>query len=197
MASLKVELSKHKKLIIIVSIFLFVFFAYFLNMYILGTTNSYFWGSSFNISSQDTHPEVIDWMAESDISGKGVFVLRLSRERTDQFFIASARSEDQELPVDVFGAFIYINNFENDDIERVFGRTEIVDSTFKVFYQTNGTHEYLKDTYLNDNNDIPEQHIDYFPGYELSEIHAVSAGITNLEIFINGEKVSFHISMLD
>jgi len=152
-------------------------------------------------------------MAESDISGEGVFVLRLSQERADQFFFASARPEDQELPDDVFSAFIYINSFGNDDIERVYGRVEVEHSfimpfisiwfrpraTLRVFYRTKGTYEYLEDSYLYPDYDLPEEYInfDYFSGYELSDLSAVDAGITNLEIFINGEKVDFHLSMLD
>jgi len=189
---------------------------YVASIYILIAGKSSFWSSNFNISSQDIHPEVTEWIAESDISGKGVFVLRLSRERTDQFFFGQARPADQELPDDVFGAFIYINSFENDDIERIFGRTEVVGSTLSVFYRTKGTHEPLEDLLYDFYYDEPledydidyvkslydhytdEQYINYFSGYELSSI-SVSGdiGITNLKIFINGEKVDFRVNMLD
>jgi len=188
-------MAKHKKLII--TSFL-IFISIFLGLHMLLATGSYFYGGTFNISSQYSYPEIIEWMAESDISGKGVFVLKLSQEMADQFFFESARPEDQELPDDVLGAFIYINSFENDDIERVFGRVDIVNSTFSVFYQTKGTHEYFEDSYLYDyDNPIKYINIDYFSGYELSSITAVDVRINNLEIFINGENVDFHISVLE
>ena len=225
MASLIEILNKYKKLII--SFLLFVLLGLFILS--LRTTSSLL-SAMFNTRSQDTHPEVIEWMAECDISGKGIFVLKLPWERADQFLFASVRHESQELPDDVFSAYIYINSFENDDIERVIGRFEIYDikhsfvrfeivrSTLRVFYQTKGIHEYLKDVlydlyydsnYLEDYDfdfdeylynryiNVPEQYISYFSGYELSHIHSEGIRITNLEIFINGEKVDFHVSMLD
>ena len=225
MANLTVSLNKHKKLIII-SFLLFVL----LNIYMLLDIRSSSFGGVFYISSQDTHPELIEWMDESDNSGKGVFVLKLPRERADQFLFDSVRLVNQEIPDDAFSAFIYINNFENDDIERVFSRIEIEDpvytpisrwrrpeATFRVFYHTKGSQEYLKDVlhdfyygseifecydfdfdeYLISRYiDFPEEYINYFSGYELSNIHADGTRV-NLEIFINGEKVDFHVRMLD
>ena len=213
MADSKVIFSKPIKKIIISILLVYVG----LNVFALCSlrfVDGGLWGSSFNISSQ-LHPDVIEWMAESDVSGKGVFILKLSRERTDQFFLSRARPEDQELPDDVFGAFIYINSFENDDIEHVFGRAELVDSTFSVIYQTKIPNEHLEevlhdfyygshflenfdvnfDEYLNHRYiDVP---LNYFSGYELSSINAVGFEIINLEIFINGEKVDFYVSTLE
>ena len=189
---------------IIISILLiYVVFGIVGLYYSLSLSKSYYLGARFNLSSQYTHPEVIEWVAESDNSGKGVFVLRLSWERQDQFFHASARPEDQEMPDDVFGAFIYINSFENDDIEQVFGRCEIKGSTLSVFYQIKGTQEDLEDANLYDNFYLSHEyrqytnHINHFSGYELSSFSTIGAGVTNLEIFINGEKVEFHVSTLD
>ena len=192
MSNLKIELSRRKKLIVIIVILLFAFVCV-VNVYILRTANSYFGNSIFNIDSQYTHPEVAEWVIKSDISGKGVFVLKLSRERIDQFFFGQARPVDQELPENVFGVFIYINSFENGDIERVLGRVEIADSTFKVLYRTKSTYENLNDDELFNNRDTYEQ----FLGYELSGISVVGAVISNLEIYFNGEKVDFQESMLN
>ena len=216
----KVKLSKHKKKIkmIIISILLIYvgkLLFLFISMFFVRSSSH---GISSNINSQDTHPEVIEWMAECDASGKGVFVLKLSRERVDQFFFASARPEGQELPNDVFGAFIYINSFENDDIEHLLVRAELVNSTFSVFYQTKGTHEHLEDVlydfyyeshfwqnYDHGFDDLDEflysryfgRNINYFSGYELSSIRAQNTEVAKLEIFINGEKVDFHVSLLE
>jgi len=196
-------MAKRKKLISLL-LFVLVILVVFLQFSIQAGGG----GAHFNISSQDdTHPEVIEWMAESDISGKGVYVLRLSRERADEFFFPS--SAGPIIP-DEYIALIYINSFENDDIERVFGRFEMNGSSLSVSYQTKGSNGHFENTYIYDDYGYPHElyfNNDIFSGYELSLINAehqrflgnrvIASGITELEIFIDGEKVDFHESMLD
>ena len=143
-----------------------------------------------NLNVIDVQVEISEWLESIDNFENTVFVLKLSPE-VAQEILNFPLQYNETMPTDLFTIFIYIKDFHNGLIERVMGRVEIDDSTLRVYYRTDiSTVEHTLPYHNYIGGDV-------FRGYELSRFWSHGSGISDLEIYIDGEKVEFFLIVKD
>ena len=122
-------------------------------------------GYHLEVPANDVGPEIKAWIADCDAKGGGVYVLRLSPEKSA--LLVTDNIEDKESS---FYAYVYINQYVG--APGLTGTTNINGRTLEIEYFGSFDEE--------------EKMIN---GYELSEFHVIGPTIQNIKVLIDGALV--------
>jgi hypothetical protein len=143
-----------------------------------GETQTTLAGTNMSVEDEKEflHPAVLDWIADCDKDGKGVYVLKLT-PASDAAFIQDKLGDDIDKS---YFAYVYINTYKGEEnYKGFFGHVNFARNKITIQYNTLDTAE--------------EKIMDY----ELSQIGSHGVNIKSLTIEIDGKQVDYKLTEMD